>query len=307
MPGDNEQFAKESSSEFSDAAIRRFLLGRLSVSEQPAFEQRLFSSSRLDARVRLAELDLADDYAYGRLDRNEREFVEERFLVTSDRRRKLEVTIALRDRFASASVVKTKSRFIARLQTPFYFTRPSWGLAFGLLMLLVLFGAVWLAIKEPRMAEQITNKIIHRRSQCSAPQEVHHPASASSPEHQITPAPMPIHDQTSSSSVSLALAPATSSELGGMPSLTVPKGEQAIVRFQLALKPNQPGTYRAELLTVDGRAVFSAESIKANDNGRQIDFDVPARLLKSGNYQIRVARDKAGVKENMGSYYFRVD
>src|SRR5260370_29921858 len=107
MATNNEKSRDDNSSEFSDEAIRRFLLGRLSSSEQPAFERQLFSDSRLDARVRLAELDLADDYTYGRLDPDERQFVEETFLVTSDRRRKLEVSMVLRDRFASASVTKT--------------------------------------------------------------------------------------------------------------------------------------------------------------------------------------------------------
>jgi hypothetical protein len=102
--------------------------------------------------------------------------------------------------------------------------------------------------------------------------------------------------------------PAASSDSASMPSLTLPKGEQAIVRLQLAVTPNQQRTYRAELLTVDGQTVFSAESIRApEDGGAQIDFEVPARLLKTGNYQIRVARDNAGVQENLGRYYFRVD
>src|SRR6266404_583864 len=253
MAIDSEQSRNENSPESSDEAIRRFLLGRLSESDRPAFEQQLFADNRLDARVRLAELDLADDYAYGRLERVEREIVEERFLVSSDRRRKVEVSLALHDRFAAASVVRTKNTFIARLRTPFYFPRLSWKVAFGLAILVVLFGAAWLAIKKPRLRERITNNIIPRRSASrSAPPEANHPANTSSPEHQMTPAPMPVHDQTSSSSVSLALVPATSSERGNMPSLTLPKGEQAIVRFQLALKATQPGTYRAELLTVDG-------------------------------------------------------
>jgi hypothetical protein len=309
MDTDREQFEKESSAEFSDEAIRRFLLGGLNASEQPRFELRLFDEAGLHARVHLAELDLADDYAYGRLDRDEQKVVEERFLVSSDRRRKVHVSLALHDRFAIGSVVKTKSTFSARLRTLAYFTRPSRRLAFGLAILLVLFGAVWLAMKEPRIRQQITNTIVRWRSPPrSAPQEANHPANTSNPEHQITPAPMPVHDQTSSSWVTLALVPVTSSESGDMPTLTLPKGEQATVRFQLALTPNQPGSYRVELVTVDGQTIFSAESIKAPDNGgAQIDFEVPASLLKSGNYQIRVARDKAGAKENVGRYYFRVD
>src|SRR5260370_26213318 len=102
---------RNNSSEFSDEAIRRFLLGRLSASEQPAFEKQLFSSTLLDARVRLAELDLADDYAYGRISAGERDLCEEKFLVNSDRRREVEVSIALRDRFAS--IGNTKPTVIA--------------------------------------------------------------------------------------------------------------------------------------------------------------------------------------------------
>ena len=57
---------------FSDETIRRFLLGGLSASERPLFEQRLITDDDLDARVRLAELELADDYAFERLSAPER-------------------------------------------------------------------------------------------------------------------------------------------------------------------------------------------------------------------------------------------
>ena len=97
------------------------------------------------------------------------------------------------------------------------------------------------------------------------------------------------------------------SDRSNIPSLALPKDEQAIVRLQLALTPNRSGTYRAELLTVEGQTVFSAESIRAPKRGSaQIDFDVPARLLRSGDYQIRLARDNAGMNEDLGRYYFRV-
>lgn len=299
---------KNTSIEYSDDAIRRFLLGRLSSPDQFAFERQLFSEPSLDARVRLAELDLADEYACRRISAAARDLFEEKFLVSAARRRQLEVSVALRHRFASASVLKTKSTFIAQLRTLFRLRRPSQRLAFGLAILLVLFAATWLVIKEPRIVERISNKIYPRRSSPrSAPQEVHHPANTSSPEHQITPAPMGVHNQTFSPSVTIALVPGASSDRGNIPSLTLPKGEQAIVRLQLALIPNQPGTYRTELLTVDGQTIFSAESIRTPENGSaQIDFDVPARLLTIGNYQIRLVRDNAGMKEDLGRYYFRV-
>src|SRR5438552_16173724 len=101
MADNNNQFYEGGPGEFSDETIRRFLLGGLSASEQPLFEQRLFTDDGLDARVRLAEFDLADDYAFERLNASERSLFEEKFLLTSDRRQNLEVSRVLRDRFAT--------------------------------------------------------------------------------------------------------------------------------------------------------------------------------------------------------------
>ena len=87
MAEDHDHLHENGSGDFPDDAIRRFLFGRLSALEQPAFEQCLFADDSLNARVRLAELELADDYAYGRLDHAERELFEEKVLVSADRRR----------------------------------------------------------------------------------------------------------------------------------------------------------------------------------------------------------------------------
>ncbi|MDX6402828.1 MAG: hypothetical protein QOH70_283 [Blastocatellia bacterium] len=297
--------------EYSDDAIRRFLLGRLSASEQPAFEQRLFSEDSLDARVRLAELDLADDYAYGRLNDTERELFEEKFLVSADRRRKVEVSRTLHKRFALASPGEPKTSLIERLRFLLNFNRPAWRYAFGVVIFIVLLGTVWVAVKkESRLKEEITRRFSPRRSPTpTLPLESNHPANISAPEHQISPSPMPVHDQsapTQPAVVIVALTTAVSPE-SDMPSVDLPKGSQDIVRLQLALKVNEPGSYRAEVLTADAQSVFSTESIKAWDSGQaQIDFDVPAPLLKTGSYQIRLSRDNAGAKENVGNYYFRV-
>jgi len=53
--------------------------------------------------------------------------------------------------------------------------------------------------------------------------------------------------------------------------------------------------------------VFKAEPIKPGGNeGAVIDFDVPARLLVTGDYQIELSRGNDGAKEIVASYYFRV-
>jgi len=306
MTSNNGHGEQNNSSGFSDETIRRFLFGQLSESEQPLFERQLFADTGLETRVRLAEIDLADDYAFERLTAADRALFEERFLVTSRRRRGLGISTALRDRFAS--VKPPESTVAKRWKYLVGFERPTWRIAFGVLVLLVLFGTVLLVVKEPRLTARITNKIIPRRSPArSVPREMNHPTNTSSPEHQTTPAPMPLHDQASSSSVTLVLTPTGSPDNSNLPSVNLPPGDQDVLRVQLTLKPDQTGPYRAELLTADGQSVLNAESIKVVDGeNAQIGFEVAARLLKTGSYQIRVSRNKSEAQEIIGSYYFRV-
>ena len=312
MVDNNDQVHGGGPGESSDETIRRFLLGGLSASEQPLFEQRLFTDDGLDARVRLAECDLADDYAFERLSAPERNLFEERFLLTSDRRQKLQVSKVLRDRFSSinATAKQSDKKTVAdSLKDLFGFGRPLWRFAFGVLILAILLGTVWLVVKEPRLARQIANRINPRRSTpANAPREVNHPVNTSTPEHQTTPSPMPEHDQTASSLIatSIILIPEASPDSSKMLSVNLPKGEKEILRLQLALKPNPPGSYRAELLAIEGSSVFSADSLKPNDSRTGIDFDVPARLLKTGNYQVKLSRVDGGAKGIAASYYFRV-
>jgi hypothetical protein len=307
---DNTQFHNGGSQEFSDETIRRFLLGGLSASERPLFEQRFITDDGLDARVRLAELDLADDYAFERLNTLDRELFEQKFLLTSDRQQQVQVSKALRERFSFTAARWSEEHTVTqRLRGLFGLSQPALRIAFGVLILLVLFGTAWLVVREPRIVRQIANRLTPRRSpQRSAPREVNHPINQSSPEHPTTPSPMPEHDQTASSpvAVTIALRPAVSLQDSETPVLNLPKGDQDVVRLQLAVKPDQTGPYRVELLTIDGSSVLSADSLKPDDSHAAIDFDVPVRLLKTGNYQVKLSRVDGGSKGSVASYYFRV-
>jgi hypothetical protein len=309
MASNNGQFEQANSSGFPDEMIRRFLLGDLNATERPVFEQRLLVDDALAARVRLAELELADDYAYRQLSSAERDLITENFLLTTDRERKVRVSRSLRDHFAPAAVAGGSAAYINRLSAFFGLSQLAWRFAFAIVVLLLLFGAALLVIKEPRLARQITNSIVPRRRLApGVPHEASHANNPSAPEHQTTSSPMPVHDQTAASPqiVSVALRPMASSPGDATPWISLPKGDEDIARLQLAVKPDQVGRYHAELLTSERQPVLSGELIKAPDNGAQVNFDVPARLLKSGDYQIRLSRDNAGANENLGTYYFRV-
>lgn len=63
------------------------------------------------------------------------------------------------------------------------------------------------------------------------------------------------------------------------------------MRLELSPEPNQPGTYRAELLTIDGQSVLNAQPQRSADtDGYRAYLEVPAGLLKAGDYQIKLSR-----------------
>ena len=303
------------SQEFSDDAIRRFLFGRLSAAEQTTLEERLFTDDALEARVRLAEFDLADEYALERLSAADREAFAEKFLLSAERKRKLTVSTALRDRFASVttrSAKLAKASISERLQLLFGLNQRARRLAFGVVILVVLAGSVWLVVKEPRIKEVLKAHIFNRRAPAPAQSEPrlaeHANNTSSAPEHRITPSPMPPHEPTAASPAILRvdLFVDASRDRDQIPLIDVPKGEHDVVRLQLALKLNQAGSYRAELLTKDGSSVFSADGLKFNQSGAGIEFDVPARLLRPGDYQIRLGRPANETSRGETKYYFRV-
>jgi hypothetical protein len=290
----------------SDETIRRFLLGSLSAFEQPWFEQRLMSDVGLDARARLIELDLADDYACGRLT-TDRQLFEQRFLVTVDRRQKLRVSELLHDRF-SFSVATERA---GRPETDrgakgfwhfFGLDRPAWRIAFGALILLILFGTVLLVVKELRLAERLTNRIIPKRSAPrSAPREVNHPTNISSPEHPSTTSPMPPHDSATQSPQTVALFP-SAPDTGKIPAVTFSNGERDFVRLKLIVTVDQTVPYRAEVLTIGGQSILLVDRLQ----GPQFDVDVPMRSLKDGKYQVRLSDARDVSKKEVASYYFLV-
>ena len=287
----------------SDETIRRFLLGSLSASEQPLFEQRLISDVGLDARARLIELDLADDYAYGRLTTSDRKLFEQRFLVTADRQIKLRVSELLHHRFSFSGATAAPSKthlVITRLTHFFGLDRRAWRIAFSALILLILFGTVLLVVKEPRFAERITSKIIPRRStSASAPREASHPTNTSSPEHPSTPSPMPPHDSATQSLQTVALFP-TAPDAGNIPTVTLSNGERDVVRLKLAVTPDPTVTYRVEVRTIGGETVLLVDRLQ----GPPFDVDVPLRSLKRGKYQVRLSDARDVSKREVASYYF---
>jgi len=301
----------KSSREFPNDAVRRFLLGQLSANEQPSFEQHLFLDSELEERVRLAELDLADDYACSRLRAEDRDLFEQRFLAGNDRKLKLNVSNALRDRFRFTQAPVRSTQFVNQLQSLLNFNRLIVKIAFAVAMLVVTLGGAWLMIKnEPRIKDGIkrVTKIRHPQPP-NAPQEAQHALDNSAPDHRETPSTIRDHERIAPSPTVeiISLWPNVLLESGKAPSINLPAGAQNIVRLELAIKPELSALYQAQISSIEGQTVVTSELLKATEvGGNKINFDIPVGLLKAGDYRITLRRVSDTSKGRVTSYYLRV-
>ncbi len=289
---------KQPSAAFSDDPIRRFLLGRLAPTEQTSLEESLFMDEELETRVRLAELDLTDDYVFARLNAVDRERFERKFLVSAERRQALNVSSALYDRF-DTSLIGWRAAMGERVGLLFDLNHPIWRYAFAALILILLMATVWLVTREPQSALPVFTKRAPTNGKAPAKsQEGQHSSGATSMPHQEPSPPQPVHREVGSTMVLRANAAAQVIDLSG--------NDRDTIHVQLILEGNDEGTYQSELLTIDGQSVFSAKALKQTDSDAKIDFDVPTRLLKTGEYEVNLSRVDNGSRKSVASYYFRV-
>lgn len=309
------------SSSLSDDALRKYLLCRLEENERLKLDARLLVDDRLAERMLLAESELIDDYAAGRMESVEGDVFKKRFLVTESRREKLHFASALQDYAASQSATAMprvteqakpswREGFIALVGLN---RSRAWAVAGSFAILILVVGLVWFVVRERRETSPAiaSHQPVPTLSPQASPQTVISPA-------RVTPSPTPVRSPETKPTPAEPAVPATIASFvlipgavrggGTMARIAVPDGERDVVRLSLVLEAAGPGFYQAELATAEGQSVSMRSKLKASThNGEtRVVLDVPARLLRTGDYQIKVTRRKAdGETEKVASYYFR--
>lgn len=303
MGDSHAQPGSNGSAAVSDDSIRRFLLGQLTANEQTDFETRLFTDAELEARVRLAEFELSDDYASAQLTSTERELFHQRFLLTSDRSQILDVSRALHDRFATQSITKSPAAIGERVRNFFDLKQPAWRYAFAAVILVLLFATVLLVTKKTQIVETLVPERIRPKPKVTpTPEVMHHAGTPSSPVHAEQSPAMLAHEAPA---MTVALDPNMKPDQTSP--LSLPDDDAAVVRFQLPIQTDRTGSYRAGLFTILGEAIFTADSLKPPDTNRTaIYFDVPRKILKAGQYRITLSRVDGDSNLKTVDYYFQV-
>lgn len=282
----------------SDGMIRRFLLAQLSASEQSAFEAALFANLQLEQRVRLAEIELIDDYAADRLGAKQRAAFHENFLVTAGRQNKLEISNALRRNIIAQTFSEAAPSSAKEL---FSWPRLGWRIAFALVALIVLFASAMVIRREPQLVKRIIPKRF-RPVAVSTPTTVpaHHPTNSSeAPAHRHDSTALPAHEASPQSTV---LTANVSEE--NAPFVNVPSSGPNAVRLELMLERNESALFSAVVTTGTGEVVHSVSEIRVETADR-VDLDIPSERLKAGSFHVTLTRIN-GEPGVAGTYYFRV-
>jgi hypothetical protein len=312
-----EESGIDESSSFTEEQVRLYLLCLLGEGQRLKFEERLLADGDLAQRTRLAELELSDDYVAGRLSIAERDSFERKFLVSEGRRSDLRVSNALHEPAAASvyAIQDNEASWLQNLLDLFSFERHPLFATLGSLTLMILVaGVVWFSVRQIRKDEPL----IAGHEAAPTPQANVSPANHStpiksapspqpSPDRKPVTMPTPAEPQTPPTVATLILSPGSLRGSGDLARVAVPSGKRDVVRLMLVPEADGHGIYRAQLLTVEGKALLARERLQivTDNSGSRLVLNIPAQSLKAGDYQIRLSRQLDGKTEVIGSYYFR--
>ena len=274
---------------WTEPAIRRYLLGLLPEAEAEALEDAYLGDPEVLARVRAVEDDLLDDYAAGRLTRDETGHFESRYLPSPYLRRRVTAARALRlaaDMPAPAAGQAPPG--------PIRWRGPL-AIAAGVLVAV----AVAFALRPSRPAAVAT-----------VPAPTTLAALPPSPPATPSPEPKPTSPVVTPATIRVvvALSPVLLRGASGPVEVRVPR-RTAVVVLELegdpaVLAPRPGATLGATIETVEGATVWRGGA-RVRDPRRSTvlaSVEVPAERLAPGDYLVTLSR----AEEVLHRYSFRV-
>jgi anti-sigma factor RsiW len=325
--------------------IRRFLLGKLSAEERERVGERLFTDEEFFAQVDAFEDELIDDFARGKLSAEDRERFEQQFLITDERRERLEFAQDFHQ-----ALLESHPPAAEEAVNPADDDSGVWAwlglrraLAFGIAVSLLLIGAGALLLRQvlsrrnsreqevATQQQQQSNRASQNENMRAVSNTVKDKDAPTNQEPiktsqtpliasntQINETPRPAENRVGSrrstvSTFAVTLEPGSLRGDGDFKKFPVPKGMKTALlklRFEDDEEATMPdGSYSFELQNGELKTISRAENLRSSRvrGGRFVTVRVPARLLTAGNYRaVLRRRAQNGQSEGVGSYYFNV-
>lgn len=316
-------------------SIRRYLLGELSEDEREQFERRLMSEDDLYQQLLINEDDLIDEYVSGTLPEHDRGKFSRQFLQVPELRQDIRFAVALRNRAQKAapqSTAEGSSKTSRRSLFDWlgtFFMQPALGVALATALLAVVLFAVWLAVQNSRLRQQVDQLQARQTPTPTAPQDLQEQLASERLRNEQLSAelrraqeanaggahpveepqdrrPTPRPQGESATFVAFTLTPGlTRGESEGLKKISLQPGMRE-ARIRLDLPEAGYRSYRVAVKTVDGREILQRQGLR-DVGGKFVQLNIAATLLSPDDYQILLSgTPPSGETEEISRYHFRV-
>ena len=290
--------------------IQRYLLGQVSAEERAELENQYFGDDDLFEELVAAESDMIDAYVSGKLGSAERKQFESYILSTPDRLERVEFAKSLLKyqfarKISPAGTTETRRRWEDFLVSPTVGIR----LALGIVLLVVLAGASWLAIANRKLVHQLeaaraTQADSQRQAQ-ELRQKVADLQRQAGQNQEIAGLPAP-----GSAILSVMLESNLVRGPHQQKSTLHLSSDISEVRFALQAGQVNFSAYTAVVETVEGSQVWRGSGLASRPAGsgaKVVIVKLPAGVLKRDDYVLRLfGSTSAGRVDEIGTYSFRI-
>lgn len=290
----------------------RFLLGEMSAQERAGFEDQYTKDTDLFQRLVELENDLIDLYAMGALSRSERKRLEHSFLADPERRKRLSFAQALATYPAGEKPTFSNEPLKSGLRPGwFHPVSPTLLPIVAVLLLAMLTGISWLLVADHHLRTELEAS---QKQQAAALQRT------ASLQQQVDVLTKELDARTQSGErtvqgtpseqtlLSFALRADSLRSNGEMPRLTVPSTASSVA-LHLIFPVDTFSSYDLFVETANGTPIWHKDNAKGASAGagsKEIVVMLPARLLKGGDYIVRITARSSRGTEDVAGYSFSV-
>lgn len=279
----------DSNAETDGLRVRRYLLDLCSDEERHAVEQRYLADGGAFEEMLAIENELAYDYAQGVLTPEERRQFERKFLSKAEHRQRTALAGLALPRFVSQRPVEAA--------TMAWWQRPQVAFLAAAAIFVLLAGMGWLALTNVRLREEMreTDNV------ATTIQQMLEQRLAEAQSARATPPPVV---------VAAVLSPGRLRDqaVGSARTIVVPAGAD-VLRIEALLAAAPPaGELRGTLKDVEGRELWSGlrESAVRAGSRHIVTFDIPARTLAAGDFELVVASAQGQRFEDLAEFYLTI-
>jgi hypothetical protein len=269
--------------------LRRFLLNQLDEEERQRVEERFLLDPEYRERVLAAEEELIEDYAEGSLSGAEGQRVRTEILSTPGQQQKLRTALLIK-KYVEAAAHSPPAE--VKLERPkreaaSRLRRPYVLVPLAAALLVALGFG---AVKYVEFRRQ--NELIAREQ-----------ARRAEIEREL----VQLNETSTPAAYSVALSPILVRDLRAAPVVSPPSGAP-VVELRLRLVNSDYDSYRAVVQKLDGASPLTIPNLRAQSaSGEQaVHLKVPARLLTAGDYRVGLSGLAGGAAEEVGEYNFHV-